>query len=126
MLGKISPITYLIDMPDRHKRYRTVHVESMKIWTEPILSILYIRSVSSPEHDLPEYRTVVTTDISTLVHNLTSDKQKEVLDFLNQHSSVTKPHPGQTHLATHRVDTLDARSRSMKKTIQTRIAVFDR
>ena len=79
----------------------------MKLWTEPILSIIHIQSVSSPEHDLLESHTDVTPDISTLVHSLTSDKQKEVLDFLNQHSSVTKPHPGLTHLTTHRMETLD-------------------
>ena len=55
VLGKVSPVTYIVDMPERHKRHRTVHVTAMKSWIEPTLSILHIRSVTPTDHDLTDY-----------------------------------------------------------------------
>ena len=39
ILGKITPVTYLVDMPDRTKHQRTVHVEAIKPWVGPTLPI---------------------------------------------------------------------------------------
>ena len=29
VIGKVSTVIYLVDMPERHKRHRTVHIEAM-------------------------------------------------------------------------------------------------
>ena len=42
VIGKVSTVIYLVDMPKRHKRHRTVHIEAMKVWIEPTLSVHHI------------------------------------------------------------------------------------
>ena len=35
VIGKVTTVIYLVDMPGRHKRHRTVHIEAIKAWIEP-------------------------------------------------------------------------------------------
>ena len=42
ILGKVSPVTCVVDMPEKHKRHRTVHVEALKACIEPSLPLLHL------------------------------------------------------------------------------------
>ena len=108
VLGKVSPVTYIVDMPERHKRHRTVHVTAMKSWIEPTLSILHIHSVTPTDHDLPDYRCESLVDLNALTQSLSSDKQEALKALLHRFPEVMKPEPGHTHLASHRINTEEA------------------
>ena len=110
VLGKVSPVTYIVNMPERHKRHRTVHVTAMKS-LEPTLSILHIHSilrihsVTPTDHDLPDYRCEPLVDLNALTQTLSSDKQEALKALLHRFPEVMKPEPGHTHLASHRINT---------------------
>ena len=56
ILGSLSPVTYSVDMPERHKRTRSVHITALKLWIPPGSNILYIFTDPS---SLQSYQTTV-------------------------------------------------------------------
>ena len=108
VLDKVSPVTYYVDMPKRHKRHRTVHVTAMKSWIEPTLSILHIRSFTPTDHDLPDYRYEPLVDLNALMQTVSSDKQEALKTLLHRFPEVMKPELGHTHLASHSINTEEA------------------
>ena len=55
ILGSISPVTYSVDMPERHKRTRSVHITALKLWIPPVSNTLYISTDPSVITELPDY-----------------------------------------------------------------------
>ena len=55
IIGKVSPVTYMVDMPERGKRLRTVYVEILKSWVESTKSILQMRTQPEECGDIPDY-----------------------------------------------------------------------
>ena len=106
--GKVSPVTYIVDMPERHKRHRTVHVTAMMSWIEPNLSILHIRSFTPTDHDLSDYRCEPLVDLDALTQTLSSDKQEALKTLLHRFPEVMKPELGHTHLASPSINTEEA------------------
>ena len=46
ILGKVTPVTYLVDMPELKKKHCTVHVEAVRQWREPSLPIHALTGLS--------------------------------------------------------------------------------
>ena len=44
-LKKISPVTYVVNVPEHHTKKRPVHVDAMKMWLEPTIPIHHIHSL---------------------------------------------------------------------------------
>ena len=59
IIGKVTPVTYVVDMPERHKHHRTVHVEALKPWIEPTLPIDYIEATPDVVHEVPDYHSTL-------------------------------------------------------------------
>ncbi len=55
VLKKITPVTYTVDMPEHHKRKRSVHVNGMKKWIQPVYSLSSIACDPAESIVLPDY-----------------------------------------------------------------------
>lgn len=56
VIGKVTPVNYLVGMPERHRKHCTVHVEALKKWFEPSLSII---SYTRPQTLQMNYQTTI-------------------------------------------------------------------
>ena len=107
ILGKVSPVTCVVDMPEKHKRHRIVHVEALKPWIEPSLPLLYLdisveSTLSNPDyhHGSPEAKPVFDTSLS-LTH------QESINALLAEFPSVATHKIGRTSLVTHKLVTTE-------------------
>ena len=82
ILGRDTPVTYLVDMPERHKRHRTVHVEAMKLWVESTLPIHYVRPETEPQYDLPDYHSSTELALEGIRHSLPPDQLTQLITLL--------------------------------------------
>ena len=108
VLGKVSPVTYLVHMLERHKQHRRVHIEAMKLWIELTLPIHYLRPETEPHHDLPGFRHAQVVLLDALKHSLNSDHLTELKTLLLCFETVIDPKLSRTHLTTHKIVTGDA------------------
>ena len=75
-------------MPERHKWHRTVHIEAMKAWIEPTLSVHHIRTVLDQKHEIPDYIAQTIEDDRSLVRPVHPDHQPAVIDVLYRYSQI--------------------------------------
>ena len=68
-IGEVSPVTYMVDMPECGKRLRTVHVEMLKPWVEPTESILHMRTHPEECGGIPDYHHIQMEEQPTLDPN---------------------------------------------------------
>ena len=113
ILGKVSPVTYVVDMPVKHKRHRTAHVQALKPWIEPSLPLLQLdisvdSTLSNPDYHRgsPQAKPAFDTSLS-LTH------QESINALLAEFPSVTHKvatHKiGHTSLVTHKIVTTELR-----------------
>ena len=105
ILGKITPAKYLVDMPDRTKQHRTVHVEVIKPWVEPTLPIHHIKTLDNHISDIPDYRNDSESDNPILDQSLTQDQQRQLQDMLKEFPKVATSNIGRTAMAVHEIIT---------------------
>ena len=100
VLKKITPVTYVIDVPEKRKRERTMHVNALKMWETPQGQILSIVEENGEEE----------TDKEKERNDELTESQKKQLDkLLQKHSKVLSTTPGRTTLLQHTIDTGDSR-----------------
>ena len=88
ILGKVTPVTYLVDMLECQKRHRTVHVEALKEWFEPTLPVHHIRCVTDQSHDLPDYRPNPQDEKPSIDEYLPAEQKQQLLVLLKEFDSV--------------------------------------
>lgn len=108
ILGRLSPVTYSVDMPERHKKTRSVHVTALKRWQPPISNISYISADTEDNTNLPDYHPQPTDDQPQFGPQLSSTQQREITDVFSAYPRVTTSTLGRATSAKHRIDTGDA------------------
>ena len=76
ILGKIAPVTYLVDKPDRTKRHRTVYVEAIKPWVEPMLPIHHIKTLENHISDIQVTQNQIIPFWTNLSHKISNDSYR--------------------------------------------------
>lgn len=101
---KKSDVTYEVDMTDRKKRKRIVHVNSLKQWNSPVPAVLHVSDWSEAE---PLTWNEVPTE-ETCPSHLTTAQQKDLAKLKEEFADVISDIPGKTELVEHRIETGDA------------------
>ena len=94
-------------MPDKHKCQRTVHVDALKQWLEPTLSILQMQVLDPPNYITPDYHPGMPEASPNYDPSLSSQKQAQVKNILNEFPTVATPNIGRTTLVTHKIATTE-------------------
>lgn len=53
-LGKLTPVIYCIDMHDKHRKQKSVHVTALRAWQEPIVDVQFFDVDGPVGEELPE------------------------------------------------------------------------
>ena len=94
-------------MPDKHKHQRTVHVDALKQWLEPTLSLLHMLVLDPPNYNTPDYHPGIPEASPKYDPSLSSQKQAQVKNILNEFPTVATHTIGRTTLVTHKIATTE-------------------
>ena len=110
---KLSPVTYSMDMHDRKKRARTVHINMLKAWKSPEASVFaatidYSQTEKDygPEQHLYAERTESDGDFE-IGKALTGEQRQQWSDIVLDFPEVFSVVPGCTQAAEHVINTRD-------------------
>ena len=105
IVKKVSPVTYMIDMPEKRKRHRVCHVNRLKPWHTPVADVLYCNPISD---GLLETSTDIRTwDDSGLIisPHLSADQRFQLEKLLHDYDHILSEIPGKTTLFSHKINT---------------------
>ena len=105
MLGQPTPVTYSIDMPERHKKTRSVHVTALNSWQPPVANISYISVVPTNKVEVPDYHHQQSDEAPQFCPQLTPMQFQEIAAVLNSYPEVTTPALGRSRSIQHKIDT---------------------
>ena len=94
-------------MPDKHKRQRMVHVDALKQWLEPTLSLLHMQVIDPPDYNTLDCHPGITEASPKYDPSLSSQKQAQVKNILNEFPTVATHNIGRTTLVTHKIATIE-------------------
>lgn len=105
VIGQLSPVTYCVDMPDHHKRQRSVHVTALKRWTPPIADISIITEDLPTHDDLPDYHNSSPLDPPVLDPSLSTQQRTDLLQIWQEFPAVITNTLGRAKSVVHRIET---------------------
>ena len=103
-LGKLTPVTYTIDIPERHKKCRTVHATAMHVWYPPVAKVSYI-SAEAAREDLPDYHPEQPETHPEVRNILSSEQRQYILEVWKGFPSMTTSTLGRAKGMEHHIDT---------------------
>ena len=111
--GVVSDVTYRVSTPDRRKKSRLYHINSLKPWTTPtaVLSVRYCGEGLDTlyDGDLQLYPFEQSGNDQPLLNkSLTAEQKKQLISLLKEKCSIFGTVPGHTTLAEHSIDTGEA------------------
>ncbi len=108
ILGRLSPVTYEVDMPEKHKKQRTVHVTALKLWHPPIANVAYLSADVEDSPELPDYHSQPPVTEADIGPSLETSQHTEALQIWHEYQDVITHHLGTSASTTHPIDTKDA------------------
>ena len=112
VLRRMGKVDYLVDMHDRRKRKRILHVNMLRKWHNPTVAATSFAAEDVPfdsgEYDVPVWKKEDTAQPQPAIgEQLSTNERREVEELLRQYSSVLKDQPGHTTLTEHLIHTVD-------------------
>ena len=106
----VGEVNYLIDMHDRRKRRRVLHINMLKKWHVPTNNNYLAQEGTSTEDGEDAIPTLNREGgEATIGEQLTSAQRGEIKALLESFADVLQATPGYTHLCEHQIETGDAR-----------------
>ena len=108
ILEKVTPVTYLIDVPWRKGKGQQLHVNMLKKWNTPSASVMAIAVVAEPSEMSDEEGEIITWEVNvpnqpTLSDDLTSEQKQQMKEIKNKREKAFHPVPGKTNLVEHSI-----------------------
>ena len=110
VLRRVGKVDYLVDMHDRWKRKRVLHINMLQKWHKPTVTATSYMADEVPvdreETEVPVWNEDDGSDPKLMIGSqLTSDERKEMEELLQRYASVLQNQPGRTTLVEHRIYT---------------------
>ena len=117
---KVSDLNYLIEMPNRRKRYQKCHINMLKPYihrsSQEVIKPELLISDTKPEdkaevedNEFPNSNSEILKNLSEYLKHLNEKEKHQLIDIILEHKEVFKDDPGLTNLVKHDVDVGDAR-----------------
>ena len=106
VIKRLGKVNYVIDMHDRKKRRRVVHINMLKRWHTPIFDGWAENHQVEDEEDIPDWRdrhSQATTPM--LGKQLSTNQQHDLQELLKEVSPMFTDKPGRTTLVEHDIVT---------------------
>ena len=55
VIGRLSPVTNTIEMPDKRRKDHSIHVTALKLWHRPMVNLASLSSAPDHTADIPDY-----------------------------------------------------------------------
>ena len=111
IVKKVGEVNYQVDMHDKRKRKRILHVNMLRPWCMPNEVSGLAEEISDLDlDDVPVWKEQPSTGLteSSFGEKLSEEQIGEVKTLLGRFADVIKDVPGQTELAQHQIRTGDA------------------
>ena len=107
ILEKVTPVTYLIDVPGRKGKGQQLHVNMLKKWNTPSASVMAI-AVAEPSEMSDDEGEIITWEVNgpnrpIRSDDLTSKQKQQMKEILNKREKAFHPVPGKTNLVEHSI-----------------------
>lgn len=98
IVRKVSPVTYVIDMPEKRRRHRLCHVNR---WHTPTAEVLYCNAVPDgppdgsleESTDIPTWKDGDSEDLPIISPELSSDQRSQLLELLRDYDHILSDMP---------------------------------
>ena len=108
VLRHVGKVDYLVDMHDKRKRKRILHVNMLQRWYERSIETSYAAEEVSDgleENDVPVWKEEVSDQQPTIGEQLDKHQRKELEQLLLEYKSTLQNRPGCTNVVEHRIPT---------------------
>ena len=108
VLRKVGPVTYEVDMFDRTKRRRILHVNMLRKWYTPLASSYWTDVVpaSEPEEeDVILWKDSESGQSPVFGQGLDNEQRRDLFHLLDDFADVLRDKPGRTTLTEHTIET---------------------
>ena len=110
VLHRVGTVNYLVDMHDRRKRKRVLHVNMLRKWHTPTATATSYAAEEvegdGKEDDVLVWKEEEVSDHQpTVGEQLSSDEQRELKELMRRYAGVLQNQPGHTTLAEHHIST---------------------
>ena len=107
VLRQVGSVTYEIDVVDRRKRKRILHVNRLRKWCAPAGDAYWAEEVADGVDDeIPTWdEGSVPKEEPVLGDQLNARQQREIQELLSEYPHVARDSPGRTTLTEHRIHT---------------------
>ena len=99
VLSQVLPVTYVIAVPNRRKRKKTLHVNMLKHWTTPDASVLRVLLLHDEEDE------EIVSTVKDDEHPLTDQQRHQLNQTLLQWEKTLNPEPGKVSTTVHVINT---------------------
>ena len=115
ILKKLSPTSYLIEVPEARKKQRQIHVNSLKEWTQPKTQVLEASLIlPDEEEDIQQAEISVQPleielgKMPNISEQLQPNQRKDIENLVKSFKDVLDATPGSTTLEYHSIKTPNA------------------
>jgi transposase InsO family protein len=109
---QVTDVTYRVSTPDKRKKSRLYHANSLKPWTTPttVFTVRYCDEEMDASDGEPQLYPfgVGVEDQPHINDNLSEEQKRQLAELLEESASVFSTTPGHTDLAEHSIATGDA------------------
>ena len=112
VIKQISPVTYAVDMADKKKRRRVLHVNMLRKWNSPTSMSLWTDggSITENEDELPLWGDANKEKEGPVINSqLSPEQQAELQSLLSNYADVLSNAPGRTDQAQHCIEVTDTK-----------------
>ena len=108
IFGQVTHVTYVVNMQERNKNYRTVHSDAMKIWIEPVQQISTVNTLHDSDESSSAFPDYHPHSSSVPIH-FGSDRspqfREQIQRILAEFSKVASDSIRRTSMAVHHIVT---------------------
>ena len=110
VVAKLNDVTYKICTPERRKKTRLFHINSMKEWTSPtaVFSVHFCEEETLPATetlDVFPYERHEGSALPTIGDQLSPEQRRDLDELLHTHEALFDTNPGHTDIVEHRIET---------------------
>ena len=107
VIGRLSPVTYTIEMPDKRRKDHAIHVTALKQWHPPMVNLATFSTDPDYTADIPDYSPSTGPIFPELGEHLDESQRADLRRIWDDYPLVITHSLGKARSTVHKIDTGD-------------------
>lgn len=104
-IGRLSPVTYTIEIPDKRRKDHAIHVTALKVWHPPMVNLASLSTDPDYTADIPDYSPSTGPIFPELGEHLDEAQRADLRRIWDDYPQVITHSLGKARSTVHKIDT---------------------